>query len=1008
MLERALLIGTDTELLEDYFGEDQVATLRRLAREARPLRGRERVLILPGIMGSTLGYERDKIWNEVLWVDPMDILFDRLNALRLGAPGGNAIKPLGVFLFAYLSLKLRLRASGFDAEFYAFDWRLDIGELGKALAQRLREEERPVHLIAHSMGGLVARASLTHQPPNIRRIITLGTPHYGSYSPIQAFRGVHSILRKIALLDLAATPDELGDIFKTFPGLCQMLPASPPSARDYFSLASWPGKGVLPAERMLNDCRGTLPSLPADYPDLFQIVGCNRETVVTAENRDDEFVYTLSFDGDGTVPRSLAVLPDTTVYYVVEEHGSMPNNPLIAKAIEDILTEGKTSRLASQPPALQSQTQRTVREQDLVARSDATTGSTNPLRRVPSGRGARELLNDFVSPVSTEPAISGAASGMAPAPLVTDATFDNRIVIGRRHQLRLDLTLIYGDITAVDASAYVLGLFGQVSPGGAARAVDELMNGAVMQMSERRMLATNVGAVSFLPKGRHPVQADLIAFVGLGAFDAFKEETLEAASENLIRTLLLTRVNDFAMVPFGGGTGIDTAKGLHHMMSGFTRGLVDADGDYRFRGITICEVNEERYKQMRRCLYGLCGTALFDDVEVTLHEKRLAPSRRIALSPPAAAQPIYLIVRQEMETEDAAVFISSLLTAGQKATTFSARQPLSLSDLNTHLEKIGPEARPSIAEQEVFGRRLGELILSADMREVLAQHPTEHVVVVHDAGASRIPWETLHIGDWSPALTGGLSHRYEARDLSTTKWLQKRQENPSLNVLLISNPTEDLDGAEAEGERIAGLMGAPNLPLTVHAIRRKEARRSIIIEALSSGRFDVVHYAGHAFFDQSSPERSGIICAGGEVLSGSDCASLPILPSLMVFNACEAARIRRWLPEQTTRARPDKELSVDMGARLRRGVGFAEALLRGGVANYVGTYWPVADVAAEEFALVFYQSLLAGRSLGEAIMQARHALKRKQFADWADYVLYGDTNFVLKPAELIGHRPPNK
>ena len=30
-------------------------------------------------------------------------------------------------------------------------------------------------------------------------------------------------------------------------------------------------------------------------------------------------------------------------------------------------------------------------------------------------------------------------------------------------------------------------------------------------------------------------------------------------------------------------------------------------------------------------------------------------------------------------------------------------------------------------------------------------------------------------------------------------------------------------------------------------------------------------------------------------------------------------------------------------------VGFAESLMRAGVANYVGTYWPVGDDAADEF-----------------------------------------------------------
>ena len=50
-----------------------------------------------------------------------------------------------------------------------------------------------------------------------------------------------------------------------------------------------------------------------------------------------------------------------------------------------------------------------------------------------------------------------------------------------------------------------------------------------------------------------------------------------------------------------------------------------------------------------------------------------------------------------------------------------------------------------------------------------------------------------------------------------------------------------------------------------------------------------------------------------------------------------------------------------MSRRIERAVGLAEAFLRGGVANYVGTYWPVGDAAAEAFAQVFSTELLGAQ-----------------------------------------------
>ena len=117
-----------------------------------------------------------------------------------------------------------------------------------------------------------------------------------------------------------------------------------------------------------------------------------------------------------------------------------------------------------------------------------------------------------------------------------------------------------------------------------------------------------------------------------------------------------------------------------------------------------------------------------------------------------------------------------------------------------------------------------------------------------------------------------------------------------------------------------------------------------MLAELRKGAHDVLHYAGHAFFDVENRGSSGLICAGGEVLTGRDIQTLSTLPALVVLNACESARIRG--------KRGAPRFAVD-NARVLRPVeltSLADAFLRAGVANYIGTYWPVGDFAAADFA----------------------------------------------------------
>ncbi len=216
----------------------------------------------------------------------------------------------------------------------------------------------------------------------------------------------------------------------------------------------------------------------------------------------------------------------------------------------------------------------------------------------------------------------------------------------------------------------------------------------------------------------------------------------------------------------------------------------------------------------------------------------------------------------------------------------------------------------------------------------------------------------------------------------------ERQEQRELGVLVIANPTGDLPGAEDERERITEILqGARHVRLT--EVAGEAATLARVTAELESGRYDVIHYAGHAFFDAKRPGESGLVLADGE-LTGAHLAALGRLPPLVVFNACES---RACAAQDGDDARGDArpggigrapqaqhahqpEPRRDTAAR-RRG-------------SLLGTHWPVADEAATAFATVFYRRASARkhrRGAGEsaardaraplARMGGLHALRRR-------------------------------
>ena len=358
-IERLLVSGDHEKDLIAYFGAEEYQELARLARQAAATPVKDpglRVMVVPGIMGSQLGLLRKApLPNDVLWVDPIDIQLGRLAALHVPRPADTTREPvanivsLGVVIYSYLRLKLQLRAAGFAAAFHDYDWRLGVDELGRSFAERLRNEpcER-LAIVAHSMGGLVTRAAVVLPgAERVQRVILLGTPNYGSFATIQALRGTYAVVRKLARLAGDASAESLAsEVFNTFPSLYHMLPAAQASdGADLFDAASWPTSGPRPDPALLDHARTVQGGLAQPDSRFACIVGIGEETVTSVRRRNDDFVYTITRHGDGTVPAISAALPGAPVHYAPVAHSDLTRDPVVAAAVVDLLSKGTTRRL---------------------------------------------------------------------------------------------------------------------------------------------------------------------------------------------------------------------------------------------------------------------------------------------------------------------------------------------------------------------------------------------------------------------------------------------------------------------------------------------------------------------------------------------------------------------------------------------------------------------------------------------------------------------------------------
>ena len=247
--------------------------LARIFTEAKLRKGKRPVIVIPGILGSQLINTKtgEQDWPSIfrskgdgssLPMSP-DLASNRddlvageiVDALRLGKllPEVNVYRDLLTALHDFAGYQrgdwATPPANGDTDTFYvfAYDWRRDNVENAReltrrlvALKQRLNRPDLRFNIVAHSMGGLIARYAAMYgdsdlpagvAPPtpdwsgaaHIAKILMLGTPNQGSADAFATLLYGYSITeglrRRIPLLNKLTPEDAI-----TSPALFQLIP----------------------------------------------------------------------------------------------------------------------------------------------------------------------------------------------------------------------------------------------------------------------------------------------------------------------------------------------------------------------------------------------------------------------------------------------------------------------------------------------------------------------------------------------------------------------------------------------------------------------------------------------------------------------------------------------------------------------------------------------------------------------------------------------------------------
>jgi CHAT domain-containing protein len=251
---------------------------------------------------------------------------------------------------------------------------------------------------------------------------------------------------------------------------------------------------------------------------------------------------------------------------------------------------------------------------------------------------------------------------------------------------------------------------------------------------------------------------------------------------------------------------------------------------------------------------------------------------------------------------------------------------------------------------------LHEVLLGApEVEEALEE--AQQVVVVPHRQLFRVPWHLLRRDGRY------LVERLPVSVLPTVSALRGSADGPlqldrTSRVLFLVTGSDETRARLALSEVGAALPRFRNVCLVTGG---EASRRRLEAEV---GQYDLIHFAGHAAYEEDFPALSHLALGAGrndpawERLTVRDIQQLRLRPCLVLLSGCRTARA-----------------SAGRGEEL---IGLAHAFLVAGARAVIGTYWPFEPHVSQALLPGLYDGLLAGLSPPHALRAAQLALLRSE------------------------------
>jgi CHAT domain-containing protein len=970
-----------------------VARSRAAGGTPRPV-----ALVLPGTMGTHL-----RVGERQVWLRYLSLLRGGLKHLRHESRDVAVDGPIDDFYGPILEFLARTHR----VEIFGYDWRLSVRDAASKLALQLEDllpraerERQPVHLVAHSMGGLVLRAMIAGggtgaalwervtRLPN-SRLLMLGTPNHGSYEAVRWLTGLNPTLTKLSLLDFTQGAEDIVDIVRRYPGLCELLPFGEGDT-DFSDPGRWAelqrkteGRWSPAPKETLSEAATTwqlLRAAPVDSRFVCYVAGVQPSTVAgyqvadydaPSTSRRQRLVFEATQAGDGTVTWASGKLPGVTMWYAENTaHDALCAKPGMFPAYLDLLQNGDTARLPKSPPGRRRDAS-TADERFLLPATPPTDGIPGEVDLRTFGFGG---------------GVTGPEGRESPS-LPT-----------------IEVSIVHGDLSYVRHSVLVGHYTGDTIVSAEA-VVDRQLQGALRQRLELGVYPGPLGthAVFLNPEPLSKPPGAIV--VGLGQVGELTPGLLEAG----VRAALIDYALQVARWPDDrfGKPGSPRRASVSCLLVGTGAGGIPIRDsmDAILRGAVAANARLVRsHLEQLVTIDRLQFIEMYEDVAIGAAEqlKRVLTDGELAKAVRWTADGLVetgQAGRRRVQFDDATEWWQRMEIVEDPdrpdilrfvASTDRARSEQTMSTGQLALaEQFIRETSASTAHNAEAARTLFELLLPLRLKELAPQ--ADDLVLLLDARSARYPWELLE-DRWSdhgrpPAVRSGL-----VRQLKTTNFRARPAHSFGNTALVIGNPDlagwdafADLPGARSEGQKVAALLTANGYD--VHdCIDEKTAQ---IVQGLHRSAWRVLHLAGHGEHEfpvtssdgKGTELKSGLVIGKNTFLTPGDIEQMRWVPELVFINCCHLGKT------QSTR-------SVDYGVLAANlGVKFVEM----GVRAVVTAGWAVDDEAAVTFADTFYRRMLDGQTFGDAVRAARKEvwMRFRSVNTWGAYQCYGDPDFRL-------------